>query len=175
MNTESVAISVSDLTRRIKVILEGSFSSVMVQGEISNFKRHSSGHLYFTLKDETAQISGVMWRSRAAGLTFLPQDGMKVVVTGRVTVYEVRGNYQIDAVSIRPLGAGELQMAFEKLKQKLADEGLFDSSRKRPLPEFPQVIGIVTSPTGAALQDMLHVFRRRFRALTIVVNPVRVQ
>ena len=175
MNTESSAISVSDLTRRIKAILEGSFSSVIVQGEISNFKRHSSGHLYFTLKDEAAQISAVMWRSRAAGLSFAPQDGMKVVVTGRVTVYEVRGNYQIDAASIRPLGAGELQMAFEKLKKKLADEGLFDSGRRRPLPEFPQIIGIVTSPTGAALQDMLHVFRRRFRALTIVVHPVRVQ
>jgi exodeoxyribonuclease VII large subunit len=167
--------TVSEVTRRIKQILEGSFPSVTVQGEISNFKRHTSGHLYFTLKDESAQISCVMWRSRAAGLAFTPDDGMKVIVTGRVTVYEVRGNYQIDASSIRPLGVGELQIAFERLKQKLAAEGLFDQDRKKPLPQYPERIGIVTSPTGAALQDMLKIFRRRYPCLTVILDPVRVQ
>ena len=175
MNNGPVAYTVTEITRRVKQLLEGGFPSVVVQGEISNFKRHTSGHLYFTLKDEGAQIAGVMWRSRAAGLSFTPEDGMKVVVTGRLTVYEVRGNYQIDATSIRPLGVGDLQIAFERLKKKLSEEGLFDEDRKIPLPEFPERIGIVTSPTGAAIRDMLNVLRRRYPGLTVIVNPVRVQ
>ena len=116
-----------------------------------------------------------MWRSRVAGLAFDPEDGMKVIVTGRITVYEVRGVYQIDASSIRPLGVGELQIAFEKLKEKLAAEGLFAAERKKPLPEYPEKIGIVTSPTGAALQDVLNVLRRRFPGLTVILAPARVQ
>ena len=175
MNSGTVTYTVTEITRRIKQLLEGGFASIVVQGEISNFKRHTSGHLYFTLKDEGAQIAGVMWRSRAAGLSLMPEDGMKVVVTGRLTVYEVRGNYQIDATSIRPLGIGELQIAFEKLKQKLSEEGLFDEEKKVPLPEFPERIGIVTSPTGAAIRDMLNVLRRRFPGLMVVLNPARVQ
>ncbi len=167
--------TVSELTRSIKVLLEGTLPPVAVMGELSNVKLHSSGHLYFTLKDESSQISGVMWRSRVAGLTFQPADGMKVLVSGRVTVYEVRGVYQLDANSLRPAGAGELQMAFEALKQKLAAEGLFDSARKRALPRLPSRIGIVTSTTGAVLQDILTVLRRRYPLATVVVNPAKVQ
>ena len=172
---EQPFLTVSDLTRRIKQRLEAGFPSVSVQGEVSNFKRHTSGHLYFTLKDETAQISAVMWRSRAAFLSFLPEDGMKIIVNGRITVYEVRGNYQIEVGSMRPLGVGELQLAFEYLKRKLSAEGLFDSDRKKPLPEFPERIGIVTSPTGAALQDMLNILRRRFPGVEVILRPVKVQ
>ena len=175
MSTAPRILTVSEVTRRIKQMLEGGFGTVIVQGELSNFKRHTSGHLYFTMKDENAQIAGLMWRSRAAALAFTPQDGMKVIVTGRLTVYEVRGVYQIDAVSIRPAGMGELQIAFEKLKQKLASEGLFEAERKKPLPEYPERLGIVTSPTGAALQDMLNVLRRRFPGITVILNPVKVQ
>ncbi|HTY58488.1 MAG TPA: exodeoxyribonuclease VII large subunit [Bacteroidota bacterium] len=168
-------LTVSDLTRKIKQILESGFPSIAVQGEISNFKRHSSGHLYFTLKDEGAQLPCVMWRSRAATLPFVPEDGMKVIAGGRISVYEVRGSYQLDAQSIRQLGAGELQAAFEKLKEKLGAEGLFDPGRKRPLPRFPHSIGIVTSPTGAVLQDIRNVIGRRFPGVELILNPVRVQ
>lgn len=167
--------TVTDLTRRIKQALETGFSSVNVVGEISNLKHHSSGHVYFTLKDEATQLSAVLWRSRVQALGMMPQDGMKVVVSGRITVYEVRGTYQIDVSSIKPLGAGELQMAFERLKEKLSAEGLFDSRRKRVLPEFPERVGIVTSRTGAVLHDMMNVFRRRFPSLKILLAPARVQ
>jgi exodeoxyribonuclease VII large subunit len=172
---DSGIYTVSEITREIKQCLESGFSSVAIQGELSNFKHHTSGHLYFTLKDGNAQISGVMWRSRAANLTFRPQDGMKVIVGGKICVYEVRGVYQVDAWSLRPLGVGELQAAFERLKQKLAAEGLFDVARKRELPAFPRRIGIVTSPTGAALQDMLSVIKRRYPCVEIVLCPVNVQ
>jgi exodeoxyribonuclease VII large subunit len=168
-------LTVSDLTRKIKQILESGFPSVAVQGEISNFKHHTSGHFYFTLKDEGAQLPCVMWRSRASVISFVPEDGMKVIAGGRISVYEVRGSYQLDVQSIRPLGAGELQAAFEKLKQKLETEGLFDRDRKRVLPEIPRRIGVVTSPTGAVLQDMKNVFRRRFPGIELILNPVRVQ
>jgi len=169
------ALTVSELTRKIKQILESGFPSIAVQGEISNFKRHSSGHLYFTMKDEAAQLPCVMWRSRAAVLSFLPSDGLKAIASGRISVYEVRGSYQLDVQSLRPLGAGELQAAFEELKKRLGAEGLFDPSRKRPLPVYPTRIGLVTSPTGAVLQDMKNVFRRRFPGLQLVLVPVRVQ
>jgi exodeoxyribonuclease VII large subunit len=168
-------LTVTELTRKIKLTLEADFPSILLQGEVSNFRRHSSGHVYFTLKDEGAQIAAVLWRSRASTLSFLPQDGMKVVVRGRITVYEPRGSYQIDVSSMRPFGVGELQLAFEKLKQKLAAEGLFDASHKRPLPEFPRRIGIVTSPTGAALHDMIQIIGRRFPLVDLILSPVRVQ
>jgi exodeoxyribonuclease VII large subunit len=168
-------LTVTELTRKIKLTLEADFPSILLQGEVSNFKRHTSGHVYFTLKDEGAQIAAVLWRSRASTLSFLPQDGMKVVVRGRITVYEPRGSYQIDVSSMRPFGVGELQLAFEKLKQKLAAEGLFDASHKRPLPEFPRRIGIVTSPTGAALHDMIQIIGRRFPLVDLILSPVRVQ
>ena len=168
-------LSVTEITRRIKGVLEMGFSEVWIQGEISNCKHHSSGHLYFTLKDEGAQLSAVMWRSRVAQLLFRPNDGMKVMVRGNITVYEPRGNYQVDCLQIQPLGVGELQLQFERLKQKLNEEGLFDQPRKKPLPPYPMRIGIVTSPTGAALQDMLNILSRRFPALEIVLAPVKVQ
>lgn len=171
----SKVVSVSDITRQIKQSLEQRFTRIWVQGEISNFKRHTSGHLYFTLKDEGAQISATMWRSRAANLLFPPEDGMKVIARGGITVYPPRGNYQIDVEQLTPVGIGELQIAFERLKKKLAGEGLFDESRKRPLPKFPGRIGIITSETGAALQDIRTVLARRFPAVDLLLIPVRVQ
>jgi exodeoxyribonuclease VII large subunit len=175
MTPESPILTVTDLTRKIKQVLESGFVSVVVQGELSNVKRAASGHLYLTLKDEGAQLSGVVWRSRAAGLSFVPEDGMKVVATGRITVYEPRGQYQLDILSIRPLGLGELQAAFEKLKEKLASEGLFAAERKRPLPEFPSTIALVTSESGAVYHDMVTVFRRRAPSLTVILRPTKVQ
>lgn len=168
-------LTVSELTKRIKGVLETSFNNLSIQGEISNFKRHSSGHLYFTLKDETAQLSSVMWRGRAANLFFTPQDGMKVIAIGNITVYEVRGQYQLDVAQLQPLGVGELQLAFERLKQKLAAEGLYNPEHKKPLPEYPELIGIVTSPTGAAIQDILNILSRRFPALEVILYPVKLQ
>ncbi|MBE0557660.1 MAG: exodeoxyribonuclease VII large subunit, partial [Proteobacteria bacterium] len=169
------ALSVSQLTSLIKQSLEGTSPRLWVEGEISNSRLHSSGHFYFTLKDEGAQISGVMWKSRVAALSFTPEDGMKVQVRGAITVYPPRGNYQIDASAIQPLGVGELQMAFDRLRQKLKAEGLFDAARKRPLPVFPEKIGLVTSPTGAAIQDIRSVLGRRFPLVEVVLAPVRVQ
>ena len=167
--------TVSELTKEIKQTLESKFTGVQLQGEISNFKHHSSGHMYFTLKDEFSQIQAVLWRSRAQALFFTPQDGMKVLARGNIGVYEVRGVYQIDIAFLEPLGAGELQLAFDRLKQKLATEGLFDIARKKPLPRYPEQIGIVTSPTGAVLQDMLNILNRRCPAIKVVLYAVKVQ
>ena len=175
MPEEKNIISVTEITRRIKGVLERGFNEVWVQGEISNCKLHTSGHMYFTLKDEGAQLSAVMWRSRVAQMLFRPNDGMKVIVRGNITVYEPRGNYQIDCLQLQPVGMGELQLAFDRLKQKLSAEGLFDEDHKKSLPPYPQKIGIVTSPTGAAIQDMLNVLARRFPALEVIVAPVKVQ
>lgn len=175
MAAEQQILSVTDITRQIKSSLEQRFTRVWIQGEISNFKRHTSGHLYFTLKDEGAQISAAMWRSRAATLLFEPEDGMKVIARGGITVYPPRGSYQIDVDQLTPLGIGELQIAFERLKKKLAAEGLFDEERKRPLPRIPRAVGIITSETGAALQDVRTVLRRRFPTVELVLLPVRVQ
>ena len=172
---EKKALTVSEITRQIKLSLEQRFPRVWVQGEISNFKHHTSGHLYFTLKDEGAQISAVMWRSRAEALLFLPEAGMKVIARGSITVYPPRGNYQLDVDQLTPVGIGELQLAFERLKRKLAAEGLFDEDHKKPIPEFPESIGIITSQSGAALQDMRSVLARRFPAVEVVLAPVRVQ
>jgi len=172
---EKKALTVSEITRQIKLSLEQRFPRVWVQGEISNFKRHTSGHLYFTLKDEGAQISAVMWRSRAEGLLFLPEAGTKVIARGSITVYPPRGNYQLDVEQLTPVGVGELQLAFEKLKRKLAAEGLFDEEHKKPIPEYPETIGIITSETGAALQDIRSVLARRFPAVDVLLMPVRVQ
>jgi len=175
MQEDKNIVSVTEITRSIKGVLERGFSEVWVQGEISNCKLHTSGHMYFTLKDEGAQLSGVMWRSRVAQLLFRPNDGMKVIVRGNITVYEPRGNYQIDCLQLQPVGRGELQLAFDRLKQKLSAEGIFDEAHKKPLPSYPQKIGIVTSPTGAAIQDILNVLTRRFPSLEVVVAPVKVQ
>jgi exodeoxyribonuclease VII large subunit len=175
MAVEKNVMTITELTRQIKFSLESSFPRVWVEGEISNFKQHTSGHLYFTLKDEGAQLSALMWRSRVANLTFQPEDGMKVIARGSITVYPPRGNYQLDVDQIQPIGLGELQLAFERLKQKLDAEGLFDAGHKKPIPEFPERIGLVTSETGAALQDIRSVLSRRHPSVEVVLAPVRVQ
>jgi len=167
--------TVSELTRSIRGTLETKFAAVWVQGEISSYKLHPSGHQYFTLKDQRAQISCVIWRD-----TMLPQrqrlvDGAQVQVCGTVTVFEARGQYQLNVQIIQPRGVGILQAKFEALKRKLEAEGLFAPERKRPLPKFPRRIGIVTSPSGAAIRDMLNVLRRRAPWLQILIDPVRVQ
>ncbi|MBI4429018.1 MAG: exodeoxyribonuclease VII large subunit, partial [Ignavibacteriales bacterium] len=168
-------LTVTEITRKLRIYLEETFPQVWVQGEISNCKRHTSGHLYFTLKDEAAQISAVMWQSNAETLLFALEDGMKAVVRGAITVYPPKGNYQIDVDKVQPIGVGELQLAFERLKQKLAAEGLFDPRHKKPIPEFPQSIGIITSESGAALQDIRSVLSRRFSAVKVIFIPVKVQ
>lgn len=175
MNHQRPLLTVTELTMRIRQVLENGFSLVALQGEISNLKKHTSGHIYFTLKDEHAQISAVLWRSRTPFLSFAPGDGMRVVVTGRVTVYEQRGIYQIEVYSLRAVGVGELQLAFERLKRKLLEEGLFDQARKRKLPEYPERIGIITSRDGAALPDILKILNRRLPSLDVILRPVRVQ
>lgn len=172
---ENKILTITEITHQIKGVLELGFNDIWLKGEISNFKNHSSGHLYFTLKDEGAQISAVMWKGRASSLLFRPTDGMKVIVRGKITVYEPRGNYQIDCLNIQPLGVGDLQLAFERLKQKLMDEGLFDEEHKIPIPEFPQKIGIVTSPTGAAIHDIISILSRRQPSVEIILVPVKVQ
>ncbi len=168
-------LSISDLNRGVKDLLEGKFKLVWVQGEISNFKPHTSGHFYFSLKDSKAQISAVMFRGFNSQLKYKPQDGMEVLVRGRISVYEPRGSYQIFCETMEPVGAGALQKAFEQLKAQLAKEGLFSPDRKRPLPQLPKHIAIVTSPTGAAIRDMLNVLGRRFRGAQITVIPTKVQ
>lgn len=168
-------LSVSEITNLIKTVIEEGFSEVNVIGEISNFKAHVSGHWYFTLKDANAQISCTMWRGFNNYVLFTPQDGMKVIVSGKITVYPPRGNYQIDVRSMKPAGIGELQLAFEKLKQKLAAEGLFDTEYKKPIPKFPQKIGIVTAIDGAAFQDMKSIAARRYPLVELVIAPCRVQ
>ena len=175
MAIEKNVITITELTRQIKFSLESSFPRVWVEGEISNFKQHTSGHLYFTLKDEGAQLSALMWRSRVANLVFQPEDGMKVIARGSITVYPPRGNYQLDVDQIQPIGLGELQLAFERLKQKLDAEGLFKSEHKKPIPEFPERIGLITSETGAALQDIRSVLSRRQPSVDVVLAAVRVQ
>ncbi|MEK7358066.1 MAG: exodeoxyribonuclease VII large subunit [Bdellovibrionota bacterium] len=173
--SEPDVISVSELNKYIRELLEGEFSLVWLKGEISNFKAHTSGHFYFSLKDSRAQISAVMFRGYNSQLRFRPEDGMEVLVRGKVTVYEPRGNYQIFCEVMEPVGAGALQKAFEQLKAKLQKEGLFDAARKRPLPALPRHIAIVTSPTGAAIRDMLNVLGRRFKGAQITLIPCKVQ
>jgi exodeoxyribonuclease VII large subunit len=167
--------TVSEITREIKTLLESRFFALWVEGEVSNAKRASSGHWYFTLKDAESALSAVLFRADAAGIRFQLQDGLKVLAFGQINLYGKRGQYQLAASRLEPQGVGALQLAFEQLKKKLAAEGLFDSARKKPLPIFPRHIGVVTSPTGAALRDILQVINRRFSTLHIVINPVRVQ
>ncbi|MDT8070422.1 MAG: exodeoxyribonuclease VII large subunit [Terriglobia bacterium] len=166
---------VGELVSSVRTALERSFSDVWVQGEISNFKPAESGHLYFTLKDGDAQLRVVMWRTTARLLRFKPENGMSVTARGRVTLYEVRGELQLQAEYLEPQGAGALQVAFEQLKAKLAAEGLFGQERKKPLPTLPRTIGIVTSPRGAAVQDMLNILRRRHESVHIIIFPAQVQ
>lgn len=175
MKEEKQIFTVSELTQSIKFVLESAFENISVEGEISNFRSHISGHWYFNLKDENAVINCTMWRGLNNYVFFTPQDGMKVVVTGRITVYPPRGNYQIDVRSMKPAGEGELQAAFERLKQKLKAEGLFDEERKRNIPFFPNKIGIVTAIDGAAIRDMISVAERRFPLVELIIVPTKVQ
>jgi len=171
----SKIFTVGELTRQIRGTLETKFGAVWVQGEISNYKLHPSGHQYFTLKDQRAQIACVIWRDTIAPPRQPLVDGAQVQAYGTVTVYEIRGQYQLTVQILQPRGVGLLQARFETLKRKLQAEGLFASERKRPLPKFPRRIGIVTSPSGAAIRDMLNVLRRRAPWLQILISPVRVQ
>ncbi len=173
--SERVVCTVGELAMRIKAQLEDQFPAVWVEGEISNLRTPSSGHAYFTLKDDTAQLRCVLFRGRGRRVAFQPEDGMQVLAFGGLDVYLARGEYQLVVELLEPKGVGALQLAFEQLKRRLEAEGLFDAARKRPLPPFPRTIGIVTSPTGAAIRDMLHVIDRRFADLRILITPVRVQ
>ena len=168
-------LSVTELTTRIRVLIESEFSDLWVEGEVSNFRQAQSGHLYFTLKDERAQVRCVCFRNEARMLKFKPEDGLRITVRGALSVYEARGEYQIYVQHIEPVGLGALQLAFEQLKQRLEAEGLFAAERKKPLPLLPRRIGIVTSPSGAAVRDILRVLRRRFPNAHVVLFPVRVQ
>ena len=172
---EPEVLSVAQLTRRISGLLESGIGSVWVEGEISNLRRQASGHSYFTLKDEESQLSCVLFARTASGQKTALRDGLQVQLHGEVSVYQPRGQYQLVVRLVQTKGEGQLQARFEELKRRLASEGLFDQERKRPLPRFPQRIGVVTSPTGAAIHDFLQVLHRRHPGLRVVINPVRVQ
>ena len=173
--TDRHVFSVSDITRNIRFTLEEKFSGIWIEGEIGDCKRHTSGHLYFTLKDEFSQISCVMFRREGASLEFEPQEGLGVLAYGRISVYPVRGQYQFYAERMEPKGLGALQLKFRQLREKLEREGLFAPERKRPLPLFPRTVGVVTSIDGAALRDILHVMGRRCPSVRIMIYPVAVQ
>ena len=172
---ESDTFTVSQITELIKTLLESSFTTVAVKGELSGFKVSPSGHLYFSLKDATSQLSAVMFRGTASSLTFTPRDGMLVVAKGRISVYPPRGGYQLVVSSMAQAGSGDIMEAIERLKRKLASEGLFDAERKKALPPFPRTVGVVTSPTGAALRDILNIRRRRNCKVDVVIFPAMVQ
>ncbi len=168
-------LTVTELTQEIKETLEEKFYDVWVEGEISNLRIPSSGHLYFTLKDDFSQIRAVLFRMRSRGLRFIPEDGLHIICRGRVSLYEKRGEYQLILEEMEPKGIGALQLAFLQLKERLEKEGLFDPSHKKPIPLLPQTIGIITSPTGAVIRDMIHIIHRRFENVGILLYPVRVQ
>ncbi|MBM4276588.1 MAG: exodeoxyribonuclease VII large subunit [Deltaproteobacteria bacterium] len=168
-------LTVSELTREIKDILEDRFPDIWVEGEISNLRIPPSGHIYLILKDEHSQIRAVLFKMQSRSLRFVPEDGLHVICRGRVTLYEKRGDYQLILEGMEPKGIGALQLAFLQLKEKLEKEGFFDTSRKKPIPTLPQTIGIVTSPTGAVIQDMIQIIQRRFENVRLLLYPVRVQ
>ncbi len=167
--------TVSQITTELKLLLEETYSMIWITGEISNFSRPASGHYYFVLKDEYAQIQAVIFRGQNRRLAFAPKDGMQITGIGRISIYEPRGSYQVILEHIEPKGIGALQIAFEQLKAKLAEEGLFDPQHKKPLPFLPETLAVVTSPTGAVIHDIIQIIRRRFSAVKIQVVPVRVQ
>src|SRR5437667_196561 len=169
------AFTVSELTDRVQGVLETDFFDVWVEGEVSNLRFAPSGHWYFSLKDDHAQLKAVVWKTATRLVRFRPKEGMKVVVRGGLRVYAPRGEYQRSVEVLEPLGKGSLQQAFEELKEKLEKEGLFDRARKRPLPRLPRCVGVVTSPTGAVIQDIVRVVSRRYANLEILIYPARVQ
>ena len=175
MEEPTQILTVSELTKEIRRTLEESFEKVSVIGEISNFKSHISGHWYFSLKDSGAVINCTMWKGFNQYVFFTPQDGMKIIVNGKLTVYPPRGSYQLDIRSMKPAGLGELQEAFERLKKKLDAEGLFDEEFKKQIPVFPERIGIVTAIDGAAFRDLVSVAKRRYPLVELVIAPARVQ
>ncbi len=173
--SEQQTLTIAELTARIKNALEGEFPSVWVSGEISNYSRPQSGHSYFTLKDEQAQIRAVIWRGTASKIKFDLVDGLDVICHGHIDVYAPRGSYQLVIDQLQPKGVGALELALRKLREKLAAEGLFDPAKKRKLPAFPRRLAFVTSPTGAAVRDFLEVLRRRWRGVDVLIIPARVQ
>src|SRR5919109_3402029 len=172
---ERTIFTVSEVNERIKIVLEDTFFDIWVEGEISNLRTPSSGHAYLTLKDEHSQIRSVLFKMQRRYLRFDPKDGMLVLARGRISLYEPRGEYQLVIDYMEPKGIGALQIAFEQLKARLAQAGLFCPARKRTLPTLPRCIGVVTSPTGAVIRDMLQILRRRFTNLHVCIYPVRVQ
>ncbi|HSP88156.1 MAG TPA: exodeoxyribonuclease VII large subunit, partial [Ignavibacteriaceae bacterium] len=168
-------LTVSEFTNQLKQTLEENFSFVSVIGEISNFKTHISGHWYFSVKDSNAVLYCTMWKGFNNFVFFTPQDGMKVVVNGKITIYPPKGNYQLDVRSMKPAGEGELQAAFELLKQKLSAEKFFDAEYKKPIPRFPEKIGIITAPDSAALKDMINIAERRYPLVELLISPAKVQ
>ena len=175
MDDFKTVYSVSELTHQIKILIEENFPSLWVQGEISNYKKHYSGHFYFTLKDSNSQISCVMWKSRTNSVPFVLEDGMQIHIFGNIRLYEKSGRYQLDAILIQQAGIGELQLEFEKLKRQLYEEGLFDDQHKKLLPKIPSKIGVITSPTGAAIKDIISVIKRRYPVCEIIISGVKVQ
>ena len=169
------AVSVSELTARLKSVVEREFVDLYVEGEISNFRRHTSGHWYFSLKDEAASLRCAAFRMQNRMIRFIPEDGLHVIARGRLSIYDARGEYQLIVEYMEPVGAGALQLALEQLKKRLATDGLFSVERKRALPILPRCIGVVTSPTGAAVRDILRVLKRRNEAVSVLIAPVRVQ
>ena len=167
--------SVSELTQAIKALLEPNFRAISLRGEISNFKLQASGHLYFSLKDSASQISAVLFRGSAASLSRMPKEGDQVLVQGEISLYQPRGQYQIVIRELQFLGVGELLLKLHQLKETLQKRGWFDPAHKKPLPKFPKRIGVVTSPTGAVIQDILHILTRRFAGFHVILNPVKVQ
>src|SRR5881394_3009328 len=174
-STERRPVSISELTQQIRGALEKRFASVWVEGEVSNFRAHNSGHWYFTLKDEFAQLKSACYRSSNQRIRFRLEDGMQVRARGRLSVYEPKGEYQLIADSLEPVGAGALQLAFEQTKARLQAEGLFAAELKRAIPIFPKRVGVVTSPSGAAIRDIVHVISRRTRSVHILIAAARVQ
>ena len=174
-STEPQILTVEQINNYLRGLIEGNVGTVWLKGEISNFKPHSSGHFYFSLKDSKAQISAMMFRGYNSRLKFKPHDGLEVIVRGKITVYEPRGTYSIACETMEPVGAGALQKQFEQLRNKLKAEGLFEASRKKAIPSYPKTIAVVTSPTGAAIQDILNIMSRRARNVQVIVVPAVVQ
>lgn len=175
MSSDQKIYSVSEVNSLIKSVLEMNIPPVWVNGEISTWMRAASGHAYFSLKDESSQLSCVIWKQNAGRLLFKPEDGMQVNVSGRISIYEKSGKYQLIAAQIQPVGLGELYQRFELLKERLSEEGLFDEDRKKPLPPYPFRIGVVTSPDGAVISDIINVLNRRAPYVELILEPVRVQ
>jgi exodeoxyribonuclease VII large subunit len=167
--------TVKELTRQIRGLIEGRFPGIWVEGEISGLKQHHSGHTYFSLKDDEAILRAAFFSRYNRQVQFELKDGLQVLAYGKISVYEPRGDYQLLVERMEPKGLGALQLAFQQLKEKLAKEGLFDPAHKKPIPRFPKTVGVVTSPTGAAIRDILHIVNRRFRGTNVLLNPVRVQ